>query len=150
MPHQASLLVQIGIPGLAVAVALLLLLGIWRSAALPGASRGADSADGERRSCAATAAARRDTVRVALGVAGLFTVSSVLSLSGVLADATRRPPPLMLLVAATMAITVAVALSPQGGRIATRLPLWALVGAQAFRLPLELVMRQAARDGVMP
>jgi hypothetical protein len=31
-----------------------------------------------------------------------------------------------------------------------RLPLAALVGFQAFRLPLELVMHEAARAGVMP
>jgi hypothetical protein len=37
-----------------------------------------------------------------------------------------------------------------GHTLATRSPLWLLVGLQAFRLPLELVMHAAAAEGTMP
>jgi hypothetical protein len=45
---------------------------------------------------------------------------------------------------------VAWAASRDGGAIARALPLWALVGAEGFRLPLELVMHRAAVARVMP
>jgi hypothetical protein len=41
-------------------------------------------------------------------------------------------------------------LSPLGTLLARGLPLWALVGFQVFRLPLELLMHQAYLEGVMP
>jgi hypothetical protein len=34
--------------------------------------------------------------------------------------------------------------------MADGLPVWVLVGMHAFRFPLELIMHQAAREGVMP
>jgi hypothetical protein len=37
-----------------------------------------------------------------------------------------------------------------GAALASETPVWVLVGLQAFRLPLELVMHQAATEGVMP
>jgi hypothetical protein len=48
------------------------------------------------------------------------------------------------------AIAAATAFSGFGGRLAEFLPLWALVGAQAFRLPLELAMDAMYARGVMP
>lgn len=45
---------------------------------------------------------------------------------------------------------VGFALSPVGGRLAAALPLAALVGFQAFRLPLELVLHAWFRQGVIP
>jgi hypothetical protein len=46
--------------------------------------------------------------------------------------------------------SVALARSRLGAALANGVPLWALVALQAFRLPLELVMARAAREGVMP
>ena len=40
--------------------------------------------------------------------------------------------------------------SPAGGTLAAAVPLSTLVGLQAFRLPLELVMHHAAQVGIMP
>jgi hypothetical protein len=45
---------------------------------------------------------------------------------------------------------VGFALSPVGGRLAATLPLAALVGFQAFRLPLELVLHAWFKQGVIP
>ncbi len=45
---------------------------------------------------------------------------------------------------------VGFALSPVGGRLAAAIPLAALVGFQAFRLPLELVLHSWFKQGVIP
>ena len=47
-------------------------------------------------------------------------------------------------------LTLTAALSPYGRRLAEALPFGALIGFQAFRLPLELVMHRAAAIGLMP
>lgn len=44
----------------------------------------------------------------------------------------------------------ALGLSSVGGRLATHVPLAALVGFQAFRLPLELVLHSWAAQGTIP
>ncbi len=59
--------------------------------------------------------------------------------------ATRLAPYLLL----NLALGVGLAASPVGRRLAT-LPLGALVGVQAFRLPLEVVLHQWADQGVVP
>ena len=61
-----------------------------------------------------------------------------------------RPPPFVIVFVATVLGTAALAWSPFGRRFATELPFGALIGFQAFRLPLELVMHQAAAAKIMP
>ena len=51
---------------------------------------------------------------------------------------------------AILLVSTAVGLSPLGGRLATTLPLTALVGFQAFRLPLELVLHAWGEQGTIP
>ncbi len=62
----------------------------------------------------------------------------------------RSPPPFALLIAATLALALVLAFSPLGDRLARFVPLWALVLAQAFRLPLELAMHALYLRGIMP
>lgn len=47
-------------------------------------------------------------------------------------------------------VASALALAPAGARMAAAVPVGALVGFQAFRLPLELVLHAWARQGVVP
>jgi|SRR5688572_10582964 len=47
-------------------------------------------------------------------------------------------------------VWVGLALSPVGRRLATTIPLAALVGFQAFRLPLELVLHSWFKQGTIP
>ncbi|HEX4339922.1 MAG TPA: hypothetical protein VH062_28640 [Polyangiaceae bacterium] len=89
------------------------------------------------------------TLRAALGVGILLALTAAVALSGVLADTSRRPPAFGIVLLVTTVVTVLTARSSLGASVA-RLPLWALVGAQSFRLPLELVMHRAATAGVMP
>lgn len=68
--------------------------------------------------------------------------------SGVL-EGTTMPPPVMFYLAATMFIGVAVAFSPLGRRL-SQAPLALLVGLQAFRLPLEMLLHALYGADVLP
>jgi hypothetical protein len=57
---------------------------------------------------------------------------------------------MMLLVPLMFCVAIGLGVSPVGRRLATGLPLWILVAAQSFRLPLELLMHQAYESGLMP
>ncbi|MFO0725381.1 MAG: hypothetical protein U1E65_16475 [Myxococcota bacterium] len=59
----------------------------------------------------------------------------------------ERAPPLMF---GFVLVALALAGTRAGTAAAERVPLALLVGLQAFRLPLELVMHGAAEDGLMP
>lgn len=62
-----------------------------------------------------------------------------------------EPPPTMLPVfIVTFALAIGLALSPLGKRIATGLPMAALVGYQGFRVLVELLLHRAYREGLMP
>lgn len=62
----------------------------------------------------------------------------------------RVPPPFLLMMAATMAVTIAGAMSGIGRGVAAKSSFALLVGYQAFRLPLELIMHHASTVGLMP
>jgi hypothetical protein len=47
-------------------------------------------------------------------------------------------------------LSIGLGVSPVGRRLAAGLPLVVLVGVQAFRLPLELMMHRAYEFGLMP
>lgn len=84
--------------------------------------------------------------RVALVVVALMAIEYRLAASGALRQWEQRPPMLMVLVLAALAGAVWLARS---GRL-DRVPLPALIGAQSFRLPLELTMHRAYSEGLMP
>lgn len=85
---------------------------------------------------------------IAVGV--LLCAQHYVAREGLLKNWQQTPPPLMLLVVLMLALTTWFGLSATGRAMAERLPFAALVGLQAFRLPLELVMHRAAVDGLMP
>ena len=60
-----------------------------------------------------------------------------------------RPPTMLLLVVAIFVLAFAIGFSRFGKRLSA-LPLIALIGFQAFRLPLELLMHRAYQIGLMP
>src|SRR6188508_2927021 len=129
---HSSNTVAIGMCGLSVALAALFVFSVARAAPTR------------------TASSRR---RLALRV-GALTVSwmalfALAATTGWLSRFELRPPPMMLMLLATLAAGVGLGLSRIGLWLST-LPLAWLVGWQAFRLPLELLMHQAALDGLMP
>ena len=133
-PISASLPVSLGIPGLALLLVLLLVLGVARA----------------ERALGAAAHARRRALLTALGAAAWCTFVLLLAGSGALTRFQSRPPPFLVLLLLSAVGTVLLARSRFGERLARGLPMAVLVGFQAFRLPLELLLERAAQDGTMP
>lgn len=98
----------------------------------------------------ARAAGPRSGVITALVLGGLMAVQFGLASSGVLRQWDKRPPPFFFLVPGMVLIVISLARSALGTALAETNSFALLVGAQAFRLPLELTMHQAALEGVMP
>ena len=84
------------------------------------------------------------------GIAGWLTVTAAAAWSGRLARFDVVPPPMAFLILSVFALAFAIGFGPVGSRLAHAVPLATLVGLQAFRLPLELVMHRAATLGIMP
>ena len=125
MTNQVSTLVKLGIPGLALLVVALVGAAVFRFVG------------------------RRPALWFALGASAWLAFAAVLGLSGFLARFDGVPPPIALLLAPTVGLPVWLGFSRTGTKLA-RAPLGLLVGFHAFRLPLELVMHEAAALGVMP
>lgn len=122
MHPTASLFVKLGIASVALGVVSMVVLGYRRAAGGAG--------------------------RLGLGLFGWAALTAALGASGLL-QRWSLPPPLMGLLVLSLAGAVLLSRSRVGERLTT-LPLWALVGFQGFRLPLELVMHSAATEGTMP
>lgn len=114
---------------------------VWTSLAV----RRASTACGD-----SPAATRRVSRRFDLATAAWVALALGLAAGGVLGRFDLRPPPLMFLLSAIVVLGVVIARSTAGDRLARAVPLPSLVGLQAFRLPLELVMHEAHAEGLMP
>lgn len=88
--------------------------------------------------------------RFALAAAAWVALTMGLAASGVLGRFDLKPPPLMFLLSAIVVLGVVLARSTAGDRLARGISMAELVGLQAFRLPLELVMHEAHVEGLMP
>lgn len=84
----------------------------------------------------------------AVGAAVWLAVTSVAAQLGLLRFDTA-PPTMMLAFVVTIAVAVWLGVSRVGARLAA-LPLAALVGVHAFRLPLELLLHDALEAGLLP
>jgi hypothetical protein len=93
---------------------------------------------------------RRRAVRAGAGVFAWLLVIALVAASGVLRRFEATPPPFALLALAVVVVGIAVPCSSLGTLLVRGLPLWALVGFQVFRFPLELLMHRAYVEGVMP
>jgi hypothetical protein len=85
-----------------------------------------------------------------LGLGLWLFVTSAIANAGLLSDFTQQPPRMFLVVFVGIALTLTVALGALGRRAIETLPLWGIVGLQAFRFPLELLLHRAYDEGVMP
>jgi hypothetical protein len=92
----------------------------------------------------------RTTAITLVAAAIWMAVTWAAAARGALLDFDSNPPPFALLVGAILLLAVRIGLTRYGRRLALGVPLWALVGVQAFRLPLELAMHALAERGVMP
>lgn len=94
--------------------------------------------------------AARLRLRAGLAMAAWLALTGAAAASGLLSEFHRTPPPLMPLVATSLVLSTTLALSRFGRLLAEGLPLAVLVGFQAFRLPLELILHRLGVDGVLP
>jgi hypothetical protein len=93
-------------------------------------------------------------------VAAVFLVTMVVSATwmlGTFAAAAKgklsfetRPPTMLFVFAGVFILAFGAGSSRFGKQLAVELPLAALVGFQAFRFPLELLLHEAYREGLMP
>jgi hypothetical protein len=125
MHPAASFLVTAGIGGIALFVAATLVIGFRRATGTRGLAFGA-------------------------AILGWLALLATLASAGVLHRWESRPPPIFVMLLTAFVVTVVVARGAIGSKLARGLPLAALVGFHAFRLPLELVMHSAANEGTMP
>ena len=93
---------------------------------------------------------RRAAAIAAVVILVIMVGEHLLASRGILREWMRRPPPMMLGVAVPVLLALVTAASSLGHRIATTASFAAIIGIQAFRFPLELVMHQAAISGLMP
>lgn len=121
--------------GIVFVVAVALVLGMWRASRRLG--------DGP------VGTARWTGLTAVLTVLWLALTALVAS-AGLLRDFAPVPPPLLRLVIPTTLATAIVAFSPIGTRLATGLGLTVLIGFQAFRVPLELVLFLLHREDIVP
>lgn len=129
---RASLFVTVGIGGLSVLVASGFVMAYASAVGRTGGNR-----------TYARMGART-------GVLAWMALFAALAESGTLAQFERRPPPLMMAMVMFVVSGLVLGVSRVGTTFVRGLPLAWLIAAQGFRLPLELVMHQAAREGVMP
>ena len=93
---------------------------------------------------------RRRAVRLSASVLAWLLVTAAIAASGALRWFDGTVPPFAVLPLAVGAVGIAVPCSSLGTLLVRGLPLWALVGFQVFRVPLELIMHRAYVEGVMP
>jgi hypothetical protein len=103
-----------------------------------------------RRAGAETPRVVRAVTLTLAGTATWMSVTWIVAASGAFRQWNQMPPPFALLVVAIVLLAARLAFSGLGRQIATHVPLWALVGIQAFRLPLELAMHALVDRGTMP
>jgi hypothetical protein len=103
-----------------------------------------------RRSGATAAATVRAAVLTLAGSAGWMAFTWTIAASGSFRQWDRLPPPLALLVVTIAVLGGRLAFSRLGSQVSAHVPLWALVGVQGFRFPLELAMHALADRGIMP
>lgn len=84
-----------------------------------------------------------------LGLAGWMT-ATYLAAAARLLQFPPGSPTMVVLFVLILVLSVGLGVSPAGRRLALGLPLAVLVGAQGFRLPLELMMHRAYEYGLMP
>ena len=101
---------------------------------------------------ALVSAAARPVQQGALGAAACLVIaaSAAIAASGSLTRFDIFPPPMLVLIVSVLVMGFGLGFSPVARQAADTLPLAALVGLQAFRLPLELVMHRAGSLGIMP
>lgn len=92
--------------------------------------------------------AQKSWVVLIAGAAWLLLTGG-LAHSGVLADFSSTPPRIAILIFPALVLTVVLAFTQFGTRLSL-LPLTFLIGFQAFRIPVEVLIHRAVAEGIAP
>lgn len=92
---------------------------------------------------------RRDVTIASGATVAWLALTFTLAATGRLSF-TSTPPTVAIVMLSGVALAVWIGTSRFGLRLATGIPLAALIGAQAFRFPLELMLHRAYVEGLMP
>jgi hypothetical protein len=97
---------------------------------------------------------RRAAFRVLAGLAVWFLYAGLMSYFGVFGSAAMRPPGTAFLLAPILLFlsffVVFMVRSAAGSRIALAFPLWIILGAECFRVGVELFLHQLWIEGIVP
>lgn len=83
-------------------------------------------------------------------ISAMMMVSAFAAFTGELSQFETFPPPMLIMMVSILAIASVFGFSSFGWTGALNLSFAALIGFQAFRFPLELVMHHAGSKGIMP
>jgi hypothetical protein len=129
-----SALSQVCFSALVIGLSLLFVVGVARVA---------------RAQVGSTSEVKRQTLLAAVGMVALLLISALAARSGLLASWAGKPQ-LGIYPLASGVLVIALAFSRLGKGFAQHLPIAALVGFQAFRLPLELILHRWYQEGAVP
>ena len=102
-----------------------------------------------RRAREADSETRAATLRTSIGILAWLALTGGLAGAGALDDFSSFPPPVMPVMFGGVALTLVLALSRFGKRLALDLPLALLVGYQGFRIAVEIMLHRAGTEGVI-
>lgn len=88
--------------------------------------------------------------QVAPAIGAWLVLCGALAFLGILGHWELRPPPAMVLFVTGIVGSALLSRRPWARRLGREAPVAVLVGFQAFRLPLELIMHRAYSEGIMP
>jgi hypothetical protein len=92
-----------------------------------------------------------DFRRLAVGLPLWLVLVTALGASGAFRSSPGRPPRILLIILPVVAFVALVLVrSAAGRRVAVAVPLWLLIGAQCFRVLVELFLHQLAAEGIVP
>jgi len=92
--------------------------------------------------------------RTAFGVAAAllvwFVYAGLIGYSGIARNAAMRPPGVAFIVVPVFVFIVVFAFKSRSSAAALAFPLWIILGAQSFRIGVELFLHQLQIDGLVP
>lgn len=93
---------------------------------------------------------RRTTFAIAAGFAVWLVYVGLFSALGAMRDPSLRPPGIVWLVGPAALFIVFLVFSSTAARVAAAIPLWLILGLQAFRIGVELLIHRLWGDGLVP
>lgn len=92
----------------------------------------------------------RQTLVAALAVSGILGLSTAVGSTGLLSRFDAMPPYVLRFIMPHVMLAMILSRSAYGRRLALGLPIPVLVGYQAFRIPVEVILHRAYLEGSLP